>query len=90
MKARSTMVAALLSLSLFACASQETIPSAARAGGGSGGSGFDSSAPTEKAPSHERTLSDRQIGRVEREPAMHMERAHLRDFQDHLTCRSCR
>ncbi len=89
--ARSIVVAAVLSLSLFACASQETVPAAARAGGGSGGSGFDSSAPAERVHSHEHTLSDRQTGKLDRAPrTMSFERAHLRDFHDHLICRSCR
>lgn len=89
--ARSIVVAAVLSLSLFACASQETVPAAARAGGGSGGSGFDGSSSVERAPSHERSLSDRQTSLLDRAPrSAGVERAHLRDYSDHLTCRSCR
>ncbi len=88
---RSIVLAAALSLSLFACASQETVPSAARAGGGSGGSGFDGSAPAERTRSREHSLSDRETGKLDRAPrTMSFERAHLRDFHDHLTCRSCR
>ncbi len=88
---RSIVVAAALSLSLFACASQETVPAAARAGGGSGGSGSGGSSSVERAPSHERTLSDRQSGRLDRAPrSVGVERARLHDFSDHLICRSCR
>ncbi|MEO7110452.1 MAG: hypothetical protein ABI183_08455 [Polyangiaceae bacterium] len=84
---RSVVVAVVLSFPLVACASLDSVPSAASAGGGSGGSPLagspsfssDSSAAANRAP-------------VMREVAASREASPRSELRVHevLTCRQCR